>query len=84
MQISPCNPELMYPGQGRIVRCIERPAQQESASMKTRIRTILASFLAAVLLPSLLPACNMAEGAGKDISAAGATITDTADDNKGY
>lgn len=52
--------------------------------MKTRIRTILASFLAAVLLPSLLPACNMAEGAGKDISAAGATITDTADDNKGY
>jgi predicted small secreted protein len=44
----------------------------------------LASLLAAVVLPALLSACNMAEGAGKDISAAGATITDTADDSKGY
>ena len=52
--------------------------------MKSRNGTLVAALLAAIALPLLLSACNTTKGAGKDISAAGAAITDTADDNKGY
>jgi entericidin B len=48
--------------------------------MRNRIATILISLLMLSGSMALLSACNTTAGAGKDISATGRVITDTAED----
>ena len=54
--------------------------------METAMSKISMKFLLGVLLisgtASLLAACNTTAGAGKDVSAVGHAVTDTADKNK--
>ena len=51
--------------------------------MRNRIAVLLALVVVAGTA-SLVTACNTTAGAGKDISAAGTAIEDSADKNKGY
>lgn len=46
--------------------------------------TVLLTLLVVAGTGSLVAACNTTAGAGKDISAAGRAIEDSADKNKGY
>jgi predicted small secreted protein len=52
--------------------------------MQKRKAALLVSVFAVIAFPVLLSACNTAQGMGEDVSAAGAAITNTADDSKGY
>jgi predicted small secreted protein len=52
--------------------------------MKMRNRLVLTSLFVAIALPVLLSACNTTAGAGRDLSAAGAAVSDSAEENKGY
>lgn len=51
--------------------------------MRTRFSVLLTLLLVAGSA-SLVTACNTTAGAGKDISAAGTAIEDSANENKGY
>lgn len=48
------------------------------------IRKLVAGFVMAVVVSGSLAACNTMEGLGRDTQAAGAAITGSAKDNKGY
>lgn len=46
--------------------------------------TVLLTLLLVAGSASVVTACNATAGAGKDISAAGTAIEDSANENKGY
>jgi predicted small secreted protein len=52
--------------------------------MRRRLTSLLLIPMVVAGTASLLAACNTTEGAGKDMSAAGAAISKSADENKGY
>lgn len=52
-------------------------------TMRNRFSVLLTLLLVAGSA-SLVTACNTTAGAGKDISAAGTAIEDSANENKGY
>jgi predicted small secreted protein len=52
-------------------------------AMRNRL-TMLLTLLAVAGTASLVTACNTTAGAGKDISAAGTAIENSAEKNKGY
>ena len=52
--------------------------------MHNRLIKLLLTLMIFAGAASLLAACNITEGVGKDMSAAGKAISKSADQNKGY
>jgi predicted small secreted protein len=68
---------------------IRHPGEAVAASrpggftMRPTPSRLTAGFFALVLI-GLLAACNTTEGMGKDLSAVGDAVSDSAEENKGY